>query len=112
MHIYNTHMTNFMARKTMPVKKVNNIIQEPKTLKDEPFYNDIEKYLKKEINKEEYLKLFVNNFKQNNFKDNNDILEKKYINDLLTSIDLINSYKEIPDNYITERMLNLLQNKK
>lgn len=111
MQVFNINSTIFTAKTNPQIKKFHNNIKKQNINKKDVFYDDINKFLTKEYSKEEYLTSFIKNVENNAYLEKNSNIEKKYINDLLTSIDLTNNYKDIPNQYIIDRMLKLLGNK-
>ena len=105
---------NFTSKKNIYNSKTIKSVQKntQKIQNTDYFYEDMKKFLNKEYSKDEYLKTFINRLEQSSYAERSNNVEKKYINDLLTSIDLANSYKEIPDNYIIERVLKIVGNQK
>ena len=96
---------NFMATKKPAKPAYTSTIKNP-VLED--FYTDIDKFMKKSIKKEEYLDNFVSKINKNLYNQMNSS-EKIYVNDILTTLDLTNSIKDIPDNYLLENMNKLLK---
>lgn len=111
MQIYNYNSTIFTAKKasTKNLKKV--LKSDTLANNQDDLYFDIEKYLKKDITKEEYFKIFKEKVKNNPNISNNRI-ENKYINDMLTTLDLVGNTKNIPDKYLIQNMEFLLNYKK
>ena len=112
MQIYNFYSVNFAAKKniTKPITAKTKTSALPISNAKEDFYNDIEKFIKKEVSKKQYLQLFIDKMNNELYSQLNNT-EKKYVYDMLTTIDL--SYnKNISDAHLTERMKQLLDSRK
>ncbi len=113
MKVGQIYSNNFMAAKKLT--KINKLSKPvKKTTKDE-FYRNIESFLKKDIDKMEYLKLFsdiVNKIRKEKSYMNFTEAEKNYINDILMTMDLTANLDKISNSYITKNMLSLLKAKK
>lgn len=113
MFIQNNYSINFMSSKKNVQKKGNialkNIIKNNNLKKNNSLYSDIDLYLNSVYNKEEYLEAFIQKVVNKNFPKKLKNSEKTYINDLKTSIDLAYDIKDIPENYLLNRIKNLLQ---
>ena len=107
MLIQKTNNISFTAKYTFAKSKVKqNFSKDAK--KNLILYNDIKTYLSKDCSKIEYLNKFSKNFNtmEQEIKYNN--AEKKYINNLLITLDLSENWKKIPDNSLKESMQELL----
>ena len=111
MKIYNINPINFVERKN-PIFTASN--KDGKFTK-ESFYQQIEGFLNKKYSKEKYLKMFSDGIseisKQNSIQEYSSI-ERKYINNLVSIIDMSDNLKKIPDNYLKTNMEILLRSKK
>jgi hypothetical protein len=113
MQIYNYNSTIFTAKKLPAEKSLKTVATKLKSdtfSNKENLYNDIEKYLKKDISKEEYFKFLIEKIKNNSYYVS-DRVEEKYVNDMLTTLDLVVNTKKIPDEYLKRKMENLLKYK-
>ena len=102
MKIYSINTIPFMAQ-----NKKNNI----KSNSVEDFYSHINGYLNRDYDKKEYLKLFqqdVDALKKQSVTP----IEKKYIDNLLTTMDLTDKPAKISEQYIVNNMKKLLDGKK
>lgn len=103
--------TNFMAH----TKQVSSQIKKgtgnavTNVCNRETFYKQIDKYMRGKYSQKEYLKHFTNNIQ--NIKDANEFtnIEKKYINDLIVTMDMTEDFSKIPDEYLRYRMKQLLE---
>lgn len=110
MKIYNINSINFSAS-----RKTNNLHSAMVQNSRDEFYTNINGFLNKDYDKKEYLKLFsenVNKIKTNKEANLFSSTEKKYINDLLMTMDLADKLERISDKYLTESMTTLLKTKK
>ncbi len=111
MRIYNINPINFMAKKTPIVHSEPNAAD----LIKNQFYANIDGFLNNQYDKKEYLKLFSDDvdkiIKQNKMKDYTPI-ERKYINNLISMIDMSDNLGKIPDSYLKTGMENLKKYKK
>jgi len=83
-------------------------------VKDE-FYSYIYGFLNKKYDKMEYLKRFSNNINRIKKEKNSQLFnpyEKKYIDDMLMTMDLTKDLSNISDKFLAENMRNLLKSKK
>ena len=110
MKIYNTYTINFTAIKNnkSSVKKMNNLSLNVNSFVQNDIYKDMSSFLQKKITKEEYLYKFITNFNNEAYKKLNNS-EKKYVHDILTTIDFAESYKSISDEYLQEKMKRLIK---
>ena len=112
MKVYSIDRINFQANKLPPVKTIKTA---PETFTKEIFYEHIKQYLSNGMNKKEYLKKFLSGIDAIQARKGGaefTPVEKKYINDLITTLDLTESLDKISDRYLTENMKKLLDNKK
>ena len=107
MRIYNVNSFSFMAKPATVNhnKNLNNIHKEY----SKQFYDQIEKYLKEEINTEQYLNNFEQIYNKIGFKAKMSTAELKYTLDMLMTIDMEKDFNKIPRNHITNRMEALLE---
>lgn len=118
MNIYSNYSVNFMSGKntlkTQMTKKATNVVKKNEVKNSNAFYDDINKFLDRKCSKEDYLKTLVKKVNNNEYANviQNNHLERKYVNDMLTTIDLSRYVKDIPDEYLTSKMLKLLESKK
>ena len=98
MKIQNISPLNFSAKKPENIKKTKKI-----------FYDNIDKYLNKEISKKEYMDYIIKNHAR--FK-NNTPAENIYMNNLLTTLDLTGNPDNISDYYLSYCMTKLLKSGK
>lgn len=119
MKIYNSYSINFTAKRSFAktriersdLTKIKKIIKNTKNLQRD-FYLDIQRYLDNTYAKKDYLKNFIEKFKNNSFYTKYNNVEEKYINNILTTLDLAENPQEISDEYLTRNMLKLLKDKK
>ena len=112
MQIYGYGTTVFMAKKNITKFCKTKVENHDAFIKqnNDIFYKNIEQFLKKEINKDEYFKSLLDGIKNKTFIPKNKI-EAKYLNDMLTTLDLSGKIKDIPDEYMIKNMQNLLKYK-
>ena len=113
MQIYACNSTMFMAKKMPKIskEKINNLAVDTfEKNNKEIFYKDIDKYLKRDIGKKEYFENLLNNIKNTTKKPNK--YESKYIDDMLTTLDIVGDPEDIPEVYLIKNMQNLLKHKK
>ena len=118
MNIYSNYSINFMAGKnslkSKMAKKTANSVKDNFAKKNNPLYDDINNFLERKCSKEDYIKTLVKKVNNNEYANvmQNNPLERKYVNDILTTIDLNRYAKDIPDTYLIDRMLKLLESQK
>ena len=103
MKIFSINTIPFMAQ-----NKKNNF--KPNSVKED-FYSHIKGFLNQNYDKKEYLKLFqqdVDALKKQSVTP----IEKKYIDNLLTTMDLTDKPAKISEQYIVNNMKKLLDGKK
>ncbi len=103
MKIFSINTVPFMAQ-----NKKNNF--KPNSVKED-FYSHIKGFLNQNYDKKEYLKLFqqdVDALKKQSVTP----IEKKYIDNLLTTLDLTDKPAKISEQYIVNNMKKLLDGKK
>lgn len=113
MKIYSINPINFTAKKVSVQKP-----ELPKTVERftrDIFYSQIDGFLNKQYNEKEYMKLFSEGVdkivKQDSISEYTPI-ERKYISNLLSIMDMSENSVKIPDNYLKTSMENLLKFKK
>ncbi len=113
MRIYSINSVNFLAKKP-PVQNTEHQKNSAKFTK-ENFYNQIDCFLKEQYDEKKYLKLFADSVdkivKQNSMSEYTPI-ERKYISNLISIIDMSDNYNKIPNKYLKTNMENLLKFKK
>lgn len=113
MKVYNINPISFMAQK-LPHTTTEPKKDGAKFTKDS-FYSQIEGFLNKQYDKKKYLKLFSDGVdkivKQNGMSEYTSV-ERKYISNLLSIMDMSENLSKIPDNYLKTSMENLLKYKK
>ena len=112
MQIYSCNPMMFMAREMPKIskEKINKLAVDTFESNKEIFYIDIDKFLNKDIGKKEYFESLLNNVKNTTKKPNK--YELKYINNMLTTLDIVGSPEDIPEAYLIKNMQNLLKHKK
>jgi len=113
MRILNINPINFMAKRTQVQHSEPQSASEKFTKKS--FYSQIEGYLQKQYNEEKYLKMFsdgVDKIVQQNSISEYTPIERKYISNLISIMDMSENLKKIPDNYLKTNMEHLLKFKK
>ena len=108
-----TEVSAYMAKKMPKIskEKINNLAVDTfEKNNKEIFYKDIDKYLKRDIGKKEYFENLLNNIKNTTKKPNK--YESKYIDDMLTTLDIVGDPEDIPEVYLIKNMQNLLKHKK
>ncbi len=113
MRIYSINPINFMARRT-PVQSSESPKKGAEFTK-ETFYGQIEGFLNQQYDEKKYLKMFSDGVdkivKQNRMSEYTPV-ERKYISNLVSIIDMSENLSKIPDNYLKTNMENLLKLKK
>ena len=115
MHIYATNSVKFTSanRIIKPQKPYPEIIGKIRNdLNDDTrksLYNNIDSYLTKKFSKKEFL-LALNKLAIDIDNKKLNIAEKKYINDMLTTMDLSDNFEKIPDKYIVKNIEKLVDN--
>lgn len=112
MKINSNYSINFTAKKNvLNSEAIKNTKKYTFAKSPNELYGDIDKFLSKKYTNEQYLTVFMEKVNSNAYNEDSNV-EKKYVNDILTSIDLNRSYKDIPDEYLKVKMLKLLDSKK
>lgn len=111
MKIFRIDRTNFQAK--LPVTKTQKVTD--KIYTKQTFYEHIDRYLSNKMDKKAYLKNFSKGIDEVQARRGGaefTPVEKKYINDLITTLDLTESLDKISDKYLTDNMKKLLEYKK
>ena len=112
MKIYNINPINFTAKKTIVTKKD---LKPAEKFTKENFYNQIDGFMNNQIDKEKYFKMFSDGvdkiYKQQDILKYNPI-ERKYINNLVSLLDMSENHGSIPEQYLKKNMELLLAHKK
>lgn len=107
MKVYSINSTNFTAKKTQST--LSNT-ENPR----QRFCNQIDKFLNNKCTKKEYIDSFtkeINAVIINRQKNDFTLPERKYINNLISVLDISEGIEKIPDNYLKTNMLKLLKSK-
>lgn len=111
MKIYAVNPINFTAKKPVVSKteQAQNCI-----FTKELFYSQIEGFLNNQYDKEKYFKMFSDGVdkivKQQDIAQYNPI-ERKYISNLVSMIDMSDNLRNIPEQYLKKNMQELLAHK-
>lgn len=115
MHIYATSSIQFTSanRIIKPKKQYPEIIGKIRNnLNDDTrkgLYSNIDSYLTKKFSKKEFL-LALNKLAIDIDNKKLNTAEKKYLNDMLTTMDLSDNFEKIPDKYIVKNIEKLIDN--
>ena len=108
MKIYQTNLISFGAGRRVSYST-------PKATVKDKFYANIDGYVNKEYDKQEYIQRFLKDVdsiirekKANEFS----VYEKKYINSVLNAVDLSEKIDSISDKFMKDNINYLLKNKK
>ncbi|GEM_PF-4100879 len=106
MKIFKIDNINFDSKKSA-VRKVKSSSR----VDDKEIYSDINDFMTKKCDKLEYLNRFSRQFEYPKYGNIYTQAEKKYINDLLLTLDLSSDWRDIPDKHLETAIQELMKSR-